>query len=75
MTPISASAATDKTASYIGDQIYVDKLIHKIIAAEVMKVVNNNDVIAYVSDIVAYMSKAFFQISLVRNLIFSTIFK
>ena len=67
MTPISA---TDKTASYIGDQIYVDKLNHKIIAAEVMKVVNNNDVIAYVSDNVAYMSKAFFQISLVRNLIF-----
>ena len=64
LTPISASAATDKTASYIGDQIYVDKLDHKIIAAEVMKVVdkfdiNHNDVIAYVADNVAYMSKAF----------------
>ena len=61
LTPISASAATDKTASYIGDQVYVDKLDHKIIAAEVMKVlnkfeINHNDVIAYVSDNV---SKAF----------------
>ena len=49
LTPISASA------------VYVDKLDHKIIAAEVMKVlnkfeINHNDVIAYVSDNV---SKAF----------------
>ena len=62
LTPaISASAATDKTDSYIGDQVYVDKLDHKIIAAEVMKVlnkfeINHNDVIAYVLDNV---SKAF----------------
>ena len=63
LIPMSASAATDITSSYIGDQIYVDKLDHKIIAAEVMKVVNkfeinHNDVIAYVSDSVAFTSKA-----------------
>ena len=67
LTPISASAATDKTASYIGDQVYVDRLDHKIIAAEVMKFeINHNDVIAYYT--CQTMCRRRLPFSLVRNI-------
>ena len=44
--------------------MYVDKLDHKVVAGEIMKVINKYDlkhdrIIAYVSDNVSYMSKAF----------------
>ena len=59
LTPISASA------------VYVDKLDHKIIAAEVMKVlnkfeINHNDVIAYYT--CQTMCRRRLPFSLVRNI-------
>ena len=64
MTPIVADKASTKVVSYLGDQIYLDKIDHKVVAAEVMRVINKFDVkhsrvLAYITDNVAYMTKSF----------------
>lgn len=64
LTPIKASEASQERVSYIGDQVYLESLNHKVVAAEVMKVVNkfnipHSNILAFVADNVSYMSKAF----------------
>ena len=64
LTPVTADSASRKIVSYLGDQIYADTVDHKIVAAEVMRVINKFDikhdrVLAYITDNVAYMSKSF----------------
>ena len=64
LTPINVAKAEQDITSYIADQIYVDELDHKVVAREVIKIIDafnipHENVIAYVCDNVAYMSKAF----------------
>ena len=63
-TPVNVNTVEQSTVSYIADQVYLDSLDHKVVAREVIKVVDSykiphHKIIGYVCDNVAYMSKVF----------------